>query len=473
MRLMRDYRLSLKPNLFLLSFNLLCFGFILSTAQVKAQESSWQGGARGTAARVIGQRWKVGVSQADLYAGPSVAYSKRGRVYEGEQLTILEVTRSQEWAQVSAPSGIKAWIKVSALNRPQDQVAQDPGRYRRQQEYQYDAQGRRITNTGQAMGSGQGTGRQQQSRNELPKRQAQAREWQQRANPSSGFRERQDQTNLGDMSEADRLNNLARSRAFSRHDMGASPLNISLPVGISHFTRRFTSNIGTPPLSGLKTQVLSPNVGLILNSQITPYLHIAARYMKTMGAKAPLPSLAAFPEVGAVDLPTNQQTAELVVGFGTDLSFGWAESFGVKGLLGAQYYDSTFTPVQYPAPAERMAPLQDHRYISALLGLELSLKFKPMTLTLRGGGSLPLSFEQAPNSEGQWKSLGLWSQVQGDWHLNEHWSLGILCAYMRIATEYTGPAEQADYTLNQVVYYTQASGYDQNLEALLLVSYQL
>ena len=42
-------------------------------------------------------------------------------------------------AQVSAPSGVRGWIKVSALNRPQDQIVQDSGRYRRQNEYQYDA----------------------------------------------------------------------------------------------------------------------------------------------------------------------------------------------------------------------------------------------------------------------------------------------------------------------------------------------
>ena len=44
---------------------------------------------------------------------------------------------------------------------------------------------------------------------------------------------------------------------------------------------------------------------------------------------------------------------------------------------------------------------------------------------------------------------------------------------MRIGSDYTGPAEQADYTLSQPIYYTEASGYDQNLEALLVIGYKL
>ena len=219
--------------------------------------------------------------------------------------------------------------------------------------------------------------------------------------------------------------------------------------------------------------MVSPSLGLIVNGQINSYLSSSARYMRTIGGEAPLPSLASLPEVGEVNLPSNQQTAELLFGLGTDLKAGWVNRLNIQVLLGAQYYEASFTPVQYPAPAEKMSPLQDHNYISAILGLELSLQWQPLTLTLKGGGALPLSFEQSPNPEGQWKSLGSWVQSQIDYDLTEQLSLGLILSYMRIGTDYTGPAEQADYTLSQPIYYTEASGYDQNMEALLVMGYKL
>lgn len=479
MRLMKNYILSQKLKVtVLLGLGYLSNSMVLHIPQAHAQQANWQGGARGTAARAIGQRWKVGVGQANLYAGPSVAYSKRGRVYEGEQLTILEVTRSQEWAQVSAPSGVRGWIKVSALNRPQDQIAQDSGRYRRQSEYQYDAQGRRVNMNGQAVGSGQGTGAQgqrwdQDRRPQQRSQQAPARDWRQRPTQNSSFddRQRYEQTQYNDGYAP--VNGFDRSRASSNQSVGYSKLSLSLPVGISHFTRRFASDVGTSPLSGLTSQVISPSVGLIINSQVNNYVSLSARYMKTIGGEAPLPSLASLPEVGAVDLPTSQQAAELVVGVGTHFDVAWADNLAIKGLVGGQYYDSVYTPVQYPEPATKMAPLQDHSYISALLGLELCLQMKPIRWSIKGGGALPLSFEQSPNSEGQWNSLGIWTQSQIDFAIGQNWSLGLMLSYMRIASDYTGPAEHADYTLNEPVYYTQASGYDQNIEALLVMGYSL
>ena len=96
MRLMKNYTLSQKLKVtVLLGLGYLSNSIVLHVPQAYAQQTNWQGGARGTAARAIGQRWKVGVGQAHLYAGPSVAYSKRGRVYEGELLTILEVTAAK------------------------------------------------------------------------------------------------------------------------------------------------------------------------------------------------------------------------------------------------------------------------------------------------------------------------------------------------------------------------------------------
>ena len=424
------------------------------TEQAHAQ--SWGGGARGTAARAIGQKWKVGASSAEIYAGPSSAYSKRGRVYDGEEVMIIEVTQSQEWAQVTTAAGIRGWVKVSELKRPQDQIAQDPGRYRRQTDYQYDAQGRRMGPGGQAAGSGQGIDQGQG----YP--QGQGDPQGQGYPQDQGYPQGQDAT----------LDHTARDQAFARVGR-SSPLSIGLPIGGSYFTRRFTSNIGTSPLSGLKSQALSPAFGLNVVSQINDFLNAEGRFLVMMGAKVPLPAIAAIPDVPAVDVSSSQQLADLKLNFGTPLSLDFADELWLGAVIGAQYFASKYTEVQYPTPAEMLAPLQNHTYISALLGSRASMTWGITRIGLSGGVALPLSFEQSPNSEGKWKSLGLWGRVVTELSLSRHLTLGLSLAYLRIGTDYTGPAAQADYSLSAPVFYTEASGYDQNLEAVITTSYRL
>ena len=429
-----------------LSFSLIMSLWILAPQTAFTQDTNW-GGARGTSAKAIGQQWRVGVSSADIFAGPSVAYTKQGRVYEGELVMILEVTRSQEWAQVSTKANIRGWIKVSELNRPQDQVAQDPGRYRRQTQYQYDTQGRRIDKNGQAVGSGQGTG----------------------APMPSAIRFNNE---MVDPNRAQR-NPMNIPRRFSGDRNEPSSLMVSLPVGMTHFTRRFTSNIGTSPLSGLKSQVASASFGLAVTNQFNSYLILSARLIASMGSEVPLPSVPALTEIGEVNLKANQQQGELLLGVGTPIKVGFADYFWLGGVLGAQYYQTGYTMVQYPAPAERMAPLQNHTYLSALVGPRLIFHWDKLSWDIQGGVGLPLSFKQSPNSEGQWQSLGLWAQTGLHFLVTDHFKVGANFGYLRIGSEYTGPAKQADFSLGEPIYYTEASGYDQSIEGLLYLSYSL
>ena len=411
---------------------------LIDTSITHAQSNRWSGGARGTAARVIGQRWRVQSNQADIFSGPSVAYSKRGRVYQGEFITILEVTGNQEWAKINTPAGMQGWIRVSQLSRPQDQIAKDPGRRRRQTEYRYDAQGRRVNSGGQVVGSGQGTNA-----------------------PDATM-------NMNDPMADSR----ARAEAFGETGQsgGKTSFNIELlPLGFTYFTRRFSSNIGTAPLSGLTSSTFSPSFGIQIASDINDYVLVDGRFIAAIGSKVPLPVIPSLPDIPASDVSAHQYTGDLQVSAGSPLG----AMFWVGGVVGVQYYELGYKEVLYPAPAERLAPLQTHNYLSATLGARMMFKWNSLSLDLRGGGALPLMFNQAPNKEGQWSSSGLWARTRLGYQFNTSFSMALTLGYIRYGTDYNGPAEQADYTVAPGRFYTAASGFDQSAEALLSVSYQL
>ena len=402
------------------------------------QSDRWSGGARGTAARAIGQRWRVASNQADIFSGPSVAYSNRGRVYQGEFVTILEVTSNQEWAKVNTPAGMLGWLRVSQLQRPQDQVATDPGRRRRQTEYRYDAQGRRVNSAGQAIGSGQGTDA------------------------------------IGAMQASDDPEADARARAiafgeFSGGDKGSAFSVELLPIGITYFARRFSSDIGTAPLSGVKSSSFSPSFGIQMASDLNAYVRLDGRFVAALGSEVPLPAIPALADIPASEVRAHQYTGDLQVSAGVPLN----QMVWLGGVVGAQYFELGYKEVLYPTPAEKLAPLQTHSYLSATLGARMMFKWSELSLDIRGGGALPLMFNQSPNSEGQWSSFGVWTRTRLGYQLSSSFAVALSLGYIRYGADYTGPAQQADYTFEQPVYYTAASGSDQSAEAQISMSYQL
>ena len=100
-------------------------------------------------------------------------------------------------------------------------------------------------------------------------------------------------------------------------------------------------------------------------------------------------------------------------------------------------------------------------------------KWSELSLDIRGGGALPLMFNQSPNSEGQWSSFGVWTRTRLGYQLSSSFAVALSLGYIRYGADYTGPAEQADYTFERPVYYTSASGSDQSAEAQISLRYQL
>ena len=449
-----------------------CLILLAITSLAYAQEDARRGGARGTAARAIGQSWTVGVSEASLYGGPSSAYSVKGRVYEGEKVTILQVTGSQEWVRVSTPAGLQAWIQVSDLRRPQDQLSEDPSRYRRQTEYQYDAQGRRVTLAGSQVGTGQGTGQAPGSA------QGAAGSPPAEVQPQGGPAEGDLVTGGSGMvppSEAIATPAMtpeeARAHAFAQSGgvAGGTLIKLELiPAGFSYHTRRFSSNIGTPPLSGLTSEVGSLSFGARVSSMINEYVGVDGRFVAALGSAVTLPAPSALIGSPETEVNVGQYTGDLQLSGGAPLGSLW-----LGGVLGAQYYELGYTEVIFDDLNKPFTPLQTHRYIAGIIGGRAAYSIGNISIDARGGVSLPVLLLQSPLSEGQWTSLGFWAQTRVELSLTSTMDFGISLGFVHYGTKYQGPAEYGDFTTTHSTYYTKASSVDQSVEALLSASWKL
>jgi YD repeat-containing protein len=394
---------------------------------------------KGTAARAIGQKWKVRDSSADLYAGPSVAYSKRGRVYESEEVTIKRVTPNQEWVEVTTSNGVKGWIKTISLARPQDNIATDPGRQRRQTEYKYDAQGRRLSPNGAPMGSGQGmpssTGR--------PDSMRQGRAPQ---NPVG-----QGAVIGGEMGDGGR----DAFKRFGVEEKRVLSIQVS-PGGVTQLKRRFTSDIvGASPLAGYEAQTLSYQYSLGVVWRGLKHLHLSAQWVNARGSTVSKPPHPLSPNAPAQELSSSQSQAELLAHVGLPVGPGW---IGLS--VGAQYLARDFQEVAYPEPYTGYATLQSHSYMSLLGGLIFTWPMGPMNIELGGGALLPLSFTQTPRSIGKWSALGYQSRLKLSFTLSPLISIGVYGLVTQIGADLKGPADYLDPFFGQPRVYLKASTYD-------------
>ena len=104
----------------------------------------------------------VKVEFATVRSGPAEAYTSKGRLYRGDQVTVRGEPGAA-WVEVVAGE-IPGWVNLKTLRivpfetiRKNARGAVDQGRDRRETNYRYDKQGRRLTSDGRPMGSGEGT----------------------------------------------------------------------------------------------------------------------------------------------------------------------------------------------------------------------------------------------------------------------------------------------------------------------------
>jgi hypothetical protein len=107
------------------------------------------------------------IDATELRAGPGAAYVSRGRAYKGDVLDVRRRAETGDWIEVES-AGLRGWVRAAHVQfgeAPRGRVApKDAGRSRRQSNYGYDEKGRRLRPDGEAMGSGEGTGRAQRLR---------------------------------------------------------------------------------------------------------------------------------------------------------------------------------------------------------------------------------------------------------------------------------------------------------------------
>ena len=145
-----------------------------------------------------------------------------------------------------------------------------------------------------------------------------------------------------------RFDDSSRSEIIARMKR-PSKLSVSLPVGLNHFTRRFTSNIGTLPLGGL-TAAHSPP----LSGSPSPHTSLSTsmqRRVLTLPWVRTSPYRWSHPSrMSRGECQSGQQLADLKLNVGAPISLSLADAFWVGATLGAQYFSSKYTEVQYLPP---------------------------------------------------------------------------------------------------------------------------
>ena len=394
---------------------LLCVGLCAPSVSL-AQEEEWGGGATGTAEVEFGTEWEVIVNAADIHGGPSAAYSARGRVFLHERVTVVQVSPNQEWVQVRTAAGAQGWLRSSALKNPRQQVAQDPGRFRRQTDYQYDAQGRRVTSAGAMVGSGEGAG-------------AAAPPPQQEPPALAAPAPLEEQEPWG-------------ASAPSPRSSAAPLLTISLsPVGAAQTSYHFASDIRFPsPLAQTDTSALGYQSSLRVRYQPLDFLRVGlqlsdARLGKVDVAPHPRrPELA--PELQKVG--TTQTSGSLRADVGTELGGVW---LGLS--LGAHLMSQSFRAIAYAPPYDAYRPLLDRLYFSGAAGLTLTAPLGPLSLSASGGALLPFTVK-TDYVLGKWSGLGYWVDASLSFPLTDLLAVGVYGEWTYLGLDITTRGQYAD-----------------------------
>jgi hypothetical protein len=443
--------------------SVLCFILVITMhiTMIHAQNNKFGGGAQGSAQNYIGQKWKVMVNVGYIYAGPSSVYRKLGQVYQNEMLEIVDVTPSQEWIRVLSTNGVKGWINASNLEKSKQKLS--PGRYRRQNNYQYDARGNRIQPNGKAVGKGQLNDRRFDTQN---------RSRQDRSDQRDQDRSRQNQR-YQDSSRQDQRYQNRRTQEYSgdrsQKEWHNYKFMVSLsPVGIQSIYRQFSSDIVAPsPLASFKSDALAYQYQVELLYKAHRYFHIQSTFLNTAGGSTQLPAHPLYDAISSSELTVSQTQVELHLQGGYQVKSIW---FGLSA--GGHYFDQSYRQIAYPKPYNTYSTLQNHEAISLSTGGIIKLEMNRFRLVSDLALLLPLSFEQTPNSEGTWEGLGWRAHLKASVVINQLIAVGVYARYMRLGVELTGPAAYSDpFDKKYPRYYTKASMMESGLGGGLSIDF--
>lgn len=336
---------------------------------------------------------KVTAEKVELRAGPGAAYISRGRAYRDDLVKIRRRNEGGDWVEVSA-GDVRGWMRFADLKRLTGDAARDatgamdPGRDRRQRNYRYDANGRRITASGAPVGAG--------------------------SDPE------------------DRPGATARVEPTA----AGSQWRIDVVVGASRLDRRFRSNI--EPVSAL--DVLEGGAtGLALSLQAewqpSPFFKLRGAFRDSrLGSVA----LAALPEAGfaqAFSLSLDAQQVELDAAGGVDLGPIWVGAYGGLRMVRHAFQQTAPFPVFLTTT-----------YLGIGVGGAARARFGALSVHLEGGSVLPFDASQSPATSGTADALG--QEVRGAiaFALTDTWALVAEGQWFAVTTDFEGPGSHRDLT---------------------------
>jgi hypothetical protein len=188
--------------------------------------------ADATALLVKGKTAEISVKVVYVKAGAGKAFVNRGRLYQGDLVTILSKKNLSSWVEIQS-GRVKGYVplKVLRFDTRTAPNSTDLNQLRRLEDYEYDTEGRRIKHSGDRAGSG----------------------------------------------EQEKQRALAQAKLDGRHN---SPVTINLGIGAGRFQRFFSSN--APVQSILSKAEAEPVVFTTqaeLNYRVSSKYQLSARFL--------------------------------------------------------------------------------------------------------------------------------------------------------------------------------------------------
>ncbi len=329
------------------------------------------------------------VDYAEVNAGPGAAYVSRGRVYQGDRVQVLQRDETGGWMEIQS-GGLQGWVRTRFVELGEGGAAAplDAGRDRRETNYTYDEQGRRLFPDGRPMGSGEGAG------------------------------------------------DLAGDDADEGPGPGAGAGLPTVRLGIlaASLERTFQSNIGLgSALRDLRAGPAAYGVELAVDWAPLRYLAVRGVFRDLRFADASVPANPAFGFDEPVTMAVDAQEGALDVVGRYPLLDGW-----IGAYAGAHLLRTAFQATQ------PFALFLDYVYVGIGAGGAAGYTLGPVDLTVRGGVVLPLSVSQSPQEGGDAASDG--GTVSGEvaWRLTPAWAVVGSGFYTALTTDITGGGTHQD-----------------------------
>lgn len=353
-----------------------------------------------------GSTGKIGVDFVELRAGPGNGYLSKGRAYQGDEVNVLNRDPGGDWLEVES-GGVKGWIKAGTVLLQAKGSGPSPGRDRRQTNYTYDAQGRRVAADGTAMGSGEGTA------------------------------DGPEDTAVGDTARTD-------------------PGRVRLRVGFggARISRDWTAAIEPDSALarlGVNSMAISTEVEATFDA--LPWLRLRALFRDARLSEAVVPPNEGFGFPDGLGIDVNSQQAELDAAARYPLAGGQGH---IGGYLGGHLFRHAF---QETRP---FALFLSNTFIGMGAGLTADWKFGGVEAVLRGGILKPFAVAQSPADSGDPSALGGQVNLEVAWWFAERWAVAANAHFMVMQTDWSGASTHADpYTGPQPRNYERAREEDQ------------